>query len=277
MSHSKERAVQVLALFTLERPTWTAEQVASEVGIAVSSAYRIFRSLGSIGLVDTDAPGNYVLGPGIIQMDRQIRLTDPLLLAATPVMSELIEFAPDNTVMLLCRSFSDSVVCVHQMVRGLQPPISYERGRLRPLFKGATSKSILVFTPIRRLKKIYQTYAKDIEQAGLGADQSTFLATMRQLRKPGYVTANAEVDSGRFGISAPVLHRDRGAIGSLSYVIGADQADERTINRLASVLVTGARETERAMELSAPVKNVGKDGKRNADPDPQTPTVGDWA
>jgi DNA-binding IclR family transcriptional regulator len=166
-------------------------------------------------------------------------------------MSELIGFAPDGTVMLLCRSFSDSVVCVHQIVRGQQPPISYERGRLRPLFRGATSKSILAFTPVRRLKKIYQTYAPEIAQAGLGSDQNAFLAAMRLLRKPGYVTANAEVDPGRFGISAPVLHRDRGAIGSLSYVIGADQADERTINRLAPVLVAGAREIERTMDAAS--------------------------
>lgn len=249
-----ERAFKLLGLFSIERPTWTAEQIASKLDVAVSSAYRLIGSLSKAGLVDAITPGQYVLGPGIIQLDRQIQLTDPLLRAAVPVMNEMITMAPPGSTILLCRAFRDHVLCVHQVIGGPQTPVSYERGRPRPLFRGATSKAILAFMPPRALKRLYGTYAEDIKSAGLGQRWSEFLGTLRGWRKAGYVLANSEVDRGRFGIAAPVLNGDRNAIGSLSYVIDADKADERTINRLAPLIMATAREVERGMSANAAAK-----------------------
>ena len=230
---------------------WTPEQIAPALGVSMSSAYRLIANLLEAGLVDAVTPGRYVLGPAIIQMDRQIQLTDPLVLAARPVMADLIHLAPAGSVILLCRAFRDSVLCVHQVVRGPQSPISYERGRPRPLFRGATSKSILAFTQPRHLKRLYASHADEIAAANLGADWNEFRAKLRAYRKAGFVMANSEVDQGRFGISAPVLDADRHGIGSLSYVLDASKADEKTINRLAPMIMAAAREVERAMSALA--------------------------
>ena len=89
-----DRAFQLLGLFSLEQPVWTAEQIAPRLGVAISSAYRLIGRLSNAGLVDAVTPGRYVLGPAIIQLDRQIQLTDPLILAARPVMDYLIGFGP---------------------------------------------------------------------------------------------------------------------------------------------------------------------------------------
>jgi len=243
-----DRAFQLLGLFSLDQPAWTVEQIAPKLGVAVSSAYRLIGRLASAGLVDAVTPGRYVLGPAIIQLDRQIQLTDPLVHAARPVMDYLIAFAPEGSTILLCRAFRDSVLCVHQVVSGPQAPVSYERGRPRPLFRGATSKAILAFMPRRVLKRLYSTRADEIRAAGLGADWKDFLVQLRALRVAGHVRAHGEVDRGRFGIAAPVLSGDRKAIGSLSFVLAAEKADERTVNRLAPMIMSAAREVERAMQ-----------------------------
>ena len=252
-----DRAFQLLGLFSLERPAWTVEQIAPELGVAVSSAYRLIGRLAKAGLVDAVTPGRYVLGPAIIQLDRQIQLTDPLVHAARPVMDYLIGFAPEGSTILLCRAFRDAVLCVHQVASGPQTPVSYERGRPRPLFRGATSKAILAFMPRRVLKRLYGTRAREIESAGLGGDWKEFLAKLRVWRVAGHVLANSEVDRARFGIAAPVLGADRKAIGSLSFVLDAAKADERTVNRLAPMVVSAAREIERAMLDSAKIKTAG--------------------
>ncbi len=239
----------------MERPAWTVEQVAPKLGVAVSSAYRLIGRLANAGLVDAVTPGRYVLGPAIIQLDRQIQLTDPLVLAARPVMDYLIGFAPEGSTVLLCRAFRDSVLCVHQVASGPQAPVSYERGRPRPLLRGATSKAILAFMPRRVLKRLYASRAQEIQEAGLGADWKDFLAKLRQLRVDGHVLANSEVDRGRFGIAAPVLSGERNAIGSLSFVLESNNADERTVNRLAPMVKSAAREIERTMQTSAKAKS----------------------
>jgi DNA-binding IclR family transcriptional regulator len=255
-----DRAFQLLGLFSMERPAWTVEQIAPKLDVAVSSAYRLIGRLANAGLVDAATPGRYVLGPAIIQLDRQIQLTDPLVLAARPVMDYLIGFAPEGSTVLLCRAFRDSVLCVHQVASGPQAPVSYERGRPRPLLRGATSKAILAFMPRRVLKRLYATRAREIEAAGLGSDWKEFLAKLRQLRVAGHVLANSEVDRGRFGIAAPVLSGERNAIGSLSFVLESNNADERTVNRLAPMIMSGAREIERAMQEAAKEKSPADPG-----------------
>jgi DNA-binding IclR family transcriptional regulator len=246
-----DKAFQLLGLFSMERPVWTVEQIAPKLGVAVSSAYRLIGRLANAGLVDAVTPGRYVLGPAIIQLDRQIQLTDPLVLAARPVMDYLIGFAPEGSTVLLCRAFRDSVLCVHQVASGSQAPVSYERGRPRPLLRGATSKAILAFLPRRVLKRLYGSRAQEIQGAGLGSDWKEFLAKLRRLRVAGHVLANSEVDRGRFGIAAPVLSGERNAIGSLSFVLESNNADERTVNRLAPMVMSAAREIERTMQDAA--------------------------
>src|SRR4051812_39843863 len=112
-----DRMLSVLGLFTLEHSEWTVEDAARELDLTLSTAYRYFRSLTAAGMLIALSTGRYVLGPAIIQYDRQIRLQDPLITAAQPVMKDLTEALPVDAVVLLCRLFRDQVMCVHQELR----------------------------------------------------------------------------------------------------------------------------------------------------------------
>ena len=138
-----ERTLNILSLLTLERSIWSAENIAAQMGVSISSAYRSIARLEALGFLSAAKPGQYVLGPAIIQYDRQIQLTDPLLSASRQVMEQLAAFAPPGSVVLLCRAFGETVLCVHQ-VQGAGPPgrASYERGRPMPLFRGAASGEV---------------------------------------------------------------------------------------------------------------------------------------
>lgn len=84
-----DRSLSVLKLFTLDRPVWTAEEIAKTLDVSMSTAYRYVLALEDVGLVATASAGRYILGPAIIQLDRQIQLTDPLLRTARPVMDKI--------------------------------------------------------------------------------------------------------------------------------------------------------------------------------------------
>jgi DNA-binding IclR family transcriptional regulator len=251
---TSDRALAVLKLFSLEKPVWTASEAAATLGVSSSTAYRYISALDEVGLVASAGGGKYTLGPAIIQFDRQIQLTDPVLCAARPVMNELVEYAPAGSVVLLCRPFRNSVLCVHQVLSaGPQPLplVSYERGRPMPMLRGATSKAILAYQPLRELKRLYAGNEKEAEQAGLGHDWDEFRATLGRMRKDGFVITHADVDRGRIGIAAPILDQDRKAIGSLSYVV-PESTDSRTITRLTSLVMGGAREIEAELAKDQP-------------------------
>jgi len=164
------------------------------------------------------------------------------------VMLDLIQYAANGSIILLCRRFRDRVLCVHQVLgRGPQEPVSYERGRPMPLFAGATSKIILANFSRRELKALFAAKAKEVAKAGLGRDWDAFAAELKALRRAGICISRGEVDRGRIGIAAPIFNADGAILGSLSFVLPESRADERIIERLATLTVVGAREIERVM------------------------------
>lgn len=250
MASSPEKTVSVLSLFTIEKPAWTVEAACVELNVSVSTAYRYFATLSEFGLLTTESPGVYVLGPAFIQYDRQIQLTDPLLLVARPAMDRLIALAPSRTTLVLCRVFHDTVLCVHQVQgKGPQSTISYERGRPMPLFYGATSKIILANLDSRRLRRIYDAYSAEILTANLGANWKTFRSELSKIRKEGYLMTHGEVDEGRWGISVPIFDSDRRVLGSLSFVIARKKIGKDKIKRLAGHLTKCALKIEQALAI----------------------------
>jgi DNA-binding IclR family transcriptional regulator len=245
---SGDRLLSVLGLFTVDRPQWTVEDAARELGVSGATAYRYFKRLTGVGLISPVSGANYTLGPAIIQMDRQIQATDPVLRAARGVMHGLIPRAGDGAAILLCRLFHDGVMCVHQVLgRGPQEPVSYERGRLMPLFRGATSKIILAHLPARTLKPMFEQHAAEIAEAGLGNSPEAFRTSLVAIRRAGVVVTHGEIDPGRVGVGAPLFDRDHVVLGSLSYALPAARADDALIGRLTPLLISGAREIERLM------------------------------
>ena len=245
---SGERMLAILALFSVETPLWTVEAAAAEIGVSAATTYRYFKRLTDAGLICRVSRASYALGPAIIRMDRQIQICDPMLNAARPVMRDLIQYAADGAIMLLCRLFNDQVMCVYQVPgRGPQPPVSYERGRLMPLFRGATSKIVLAYLPTRKLKTLLAEYPDDIAAAGLGRHWDEFRATLGDLRRAGIAISRGDIDTGRIGIAAPIFDRDRVILGSLSYVLSGSRIDESLVGRLVPLTVAGAREIELVM------------------------------
>jgi len=245
---SGDRLLSVLGLFTVEQPQWTVDDAAKQLGVSGPTAYRYFKRLTGAGLISPVSGASYTLGPAIIQMDRQIQVSDPMLRAARGVMHALIPRAGDGSALLLCRLFHDRVMCVHQVLgRGPQEPVSYERGRLMPLFRGATSKIILAHLPARTLKSMFEQNAAEIAQAGFGKSWDELRSSLAAIRRAGVAVTLGEIDPGRVGVGAPLFDRDRNILGSLSFALTAGRADNTLIGRLTPLLIAGAREIERLM------------------------------
>jgi DNA-binding IclR family transcriptional regulator len=245
---SGDRLLAALALFSIERPQWAVDDAAEALGVSATTAYRYFKQLTAAGLISPVAGAGYTLGPAIVQMDRQLQATDPMLIAARAVMVDLIQHATEGSTVLLCRLFHDRVMCMHQVMgRGPQAPVSYERGRLMPLYRGATAKIILAHLPARTLKSLFAHHAGEITAAGLGRNLDDFRNAMATLRRAGVCISHGEIDPGRTGIGAPIFDREHAVLGSLSLALPSARADEIVINRLVPIIAESAREIERIM------------------------------
>jgi len=233
-----DRLHLILRLFTPERPQWTADETAAALGFSRSTAYRQLGALVKSGLLETlEHASAYVLGPAIIELDRNIRLSDPLLRAATPAMRRLAEEAPISCTVLLCRLYRDRVMCIGQEERpGETVAVSYERGRLMPLSRGAPSRTILAQLPPRRLAPLMTTI--EAENAA-GFDADAFRRQLREIRKEACCITRGEVDDGVVGIAVPLAMPQRATAASLGIAcFGAP--DEATLARVRALLAAAA-------------------------------------
>ncbi len=243
-----DKILAVLGLFSVERPEWTVEAVADELGVSVSTSYRYFKALTKAGLICPVSRATYTLGPAIIEMDRQIQICDPMLRAARSVMQDLIGYASEGSIILLCRAFRDKVMCVHQVVGlGPQMPLMHERGRVMPPFRTAVAKIILAHLPTRTLKGLFAADAREIAAAGLGRSWDEFRRKLAEIRRAGYCVTTGDIDASRIGVAAPILNREGQILGSIAFITSASRGHDMLMNRLLPLTVAGAREIERAM------------------------------
>jgi DNA-binding IclR family transcriptional regulator len=226
---TSDRTIALLRLFTVERSEWTVEEVAIELGMTISTAYRYVRSLGENGFISSYSKGKYVLGPAFMKYDRQIRLCDPLLSAAGPVMNALANELPPATVVLLCKVYDTEVMCIDQrQPKNTDFASTYERGRPMPLQFGAASKVILANLPARVAKALYGREPEQMARAGLGMDWKQVSKSLRAIRNAGAFSTEGELHQGMQGIAAPILTDGRHAVGSIATVRAAGGPAETT-------------------------------------------------
>ncbi len=235
-----DRLHHILRLFTVDRPVWTIEEASSVLDVSISTVYRQFGALVRSGLLDAVEESRvYVLGPAIIEMDRNIRFSDPLITVAKPAMRWLAEQTPVPCAVLLCRLYRDRVMCIHQEEKGESGnEVSYERGRPMPLSKGAPSKTILSQLPSRRLNALASQLENDkSEQEALKSPQ--FRKELGGIRKQGYAITRGEVDAGVIGIAVPLTTPLRGIVASLG-VACFESPDDLIVARVRALLVATA-------------------------------------
>ncbi len=216
---SLEKMIGILDLFEGSEMEWTPEALADRLELTRSTLYRYLKVLTDAGLL-TSLPGvGFTLGPRIAELDYKMRHSDPLIIASRPMMAELVSEIPG--ISLLCRRYRGLVLCVHQeQSPGASFISTYERGRARPLLRGAASRSILANMPTPILRKLYESAPHDFAEAGLGADLVSVRATLKAIRQRGFDVTVGELNQGVTGIAAPIFDAKGGVVGSLSVTLG---------------------------------------------------------
>ena len=257
---SLEKMLSLLDVFTPAAPVWASDDLIRYSGSPPSTCYRYLKVLHSAGFLARVANGSYVLGPRILELDRTIRLCDPVYVAGTPVAERLTAQTGYST--LLCILFSNSVMCVQQALSADAPAQLFSRGQRRPLIAGASAKIILAHLPMHQLRSLYGKHRKSIASTGLGADWERFKKALKQIRADGYCTTAGEYNPGVISIAAPLFNRDGEVLGSLAMVASMHSADLTAFRALTPRVIEAGQEisariaaTENLVDL--PARAVG--------------------
>ncbi len=214
---SLANGLRILDLFMEGRISVHVDDVVKMLASSKATAYRYLGFLCDAGLLSPTSGGTYVLGPRIIELDRLMRISDPLLTSGREVMREVSAHTGLN--MLLSSYYRDSIMCVDIAWPDHSIPPNYERGRPMSLFKGAMAKIILAHLSPYQLRNVALNHAPEIRAAGLGEDWKAFRTEMARLVREGYSVTAAELMPGSLGVGAPVFDPDGKILGSVTFAI----------------------------------------------------------
>lgn len=248
-SSTLRKTLSILDLFTPEQSIWSTSDIISALGVSRSTGYRYIKSLNSVGLLGAVGNGYYVLGSRIIELDFQIRSTDPLILASQGVLDELADATGQSAI--LCMLFQSSVLCIDERRAQLSPKSLFSRGQRRPLFRGALSRVILAHLPNHRLRSIYTRRKVDIEASDLGASWDEFREMQAAIRTAGCVQSVGEFNPEIVGIAAPVFNAEDAIIGSIGCAFSKHELAHVDVERITLLTKRAGREISQRMASSS--------------------------
>lgn len=246
---SLTRILAVLDLLTRLRPEITPEDIARSLDVSPATSYRYVRELVAAGLLRRIGEARYALGARIIELDFQIRSSDPLLIAAGREMNILAR--QTGLSVTLVSVYGTRMITLH-LEQGAEPlDISYGRGRPLPLLRGTPSLTLLAHLPRARQRALFEAGTRDTDAPGPAWE--ALLGRLRDIRRAGYGLSEGELDPQNAGIAVPVFYPDGGAAASLCAVVPRQRLPIVHLDRLVAML------REAASRISARIADARTD------------------
>jgi DNA-binding IclR family transcriptional regulator len=243
---SPSRVFAILGLFSREHPVWQPDQINEALGYTRPTGYRYVKELADAGLLQKVSAGRYALGARIIELDYQLRQSDPVLLAAVPVMEALARRSGLDAVLSVLYA-GPKVIDTHRVNVDKSLRLAYGRGRPRPLFRSGAPKVLLAGAPRALLLRLYESRADEIAANGMGRTWAEFRALLTQIRREGGYRSHGELEPGIGAFAVPVHNGADEVVAALALVGSAARIDRESDASLAARLQEAAADIRAAL------------------------------
>ena len=221
---SADRALTIFGMFTEGSPVISAQEVASKLGVARSTAYRYLQTLVSQGFLEESNGSGFQLGLKILELARVASKNWGISSLALPLMAQLTEQFQQTT--LLTRRSGTSVVCVECCEpEGQYMRFSFERGTRLNLNAGASSLVLLAWLPEQQVRRLVaDAPLLQFTEATLSTVEA-LLERLATIRESGYAITFGELDRDAIGIAAPIFGAGGEVTAGLSLVAMQNRLD----------------------------------------------------
>ncbi|MFV2118737.1 IclR family transcriptional regulator [Streptomyces sp. Act-28] len=242
---SVDRAVSVLEILARRGEAGVSE-VAAEIDVHKSTAFRLLGALEARGLVEQTAErGKYRLGFGILRLAGAVTGRLDITQQGRTVCERLSEeigetvniaVLQEHYAVNLYQVRGPGAVGTHNWVGQLTPVYATSSGKVLLAHLPAKERAdVLAEVEVRKLTPRTLTVRTELEEDLAGA------------RARGYAVTLEELEIGLHAVAAPIRSRDGGVVAALSASGPAYRFTEERIHAVAPVLIDGAQEISRRM------------------------------
>jgi DNA-binding IclR family transcriptional regulator len=247
---SVDRAITVLEILARRGEAGVTE-VASEIDVHKSTAFRLLGALEGHGLVEqAEDRGKYRLGFGLIPLAGAVsdrldvtRQGRAVCARLASEMGETINLAvlQEHWAVNVDQARGPSTVATHNWI-----------GRLTPLHCTSSGKILLAHVPAERRAELLAASGMEQLTPRTLTLTGTLETELARVRTAGYAVALEEYEMGLNAVAAPVHDRSGAVIAALSVSGPAYRLDEDRLTALTAPLRRGADEISRRMGWHSP-------------------------
>lgn len=208
-AESSRKVLSLLMSFHQDRPIMTVEQLADEIKVPMSTAYRYVMLLRDVGLLEASKTGIQV-SPRAIELAKAAIAANGVIQLARPVLEALRDQTGEGT--RLTRRLNDVAVCIDQVGSGQPVRLTFEPGEPKPLYGGASSKVLLAHMPDAELKRYLARLPKLLTSKNR---RDGLITELPAIRKQGWAVSEGEIDNGVWAAAAHITN-GRHVVAALS-------------------------------------------------------------
>lgn len=185
-SQTLSRGIRVLEVIADADRALTIDEVAAELGVHRSVAYRLLRTLEAHGLVARDAGGRIALGAGLAALASGVQRD--LQQLALPELAEVAEELGMTCLLAVLLDGDEAVTLVSASPRRTAA-VSYRPGHRHPITRGGPGKAILLGLP-------ESSWPADVPEE--------LRAEIAESRARGYTVSHDEVVASLRSVAVPL-------------------------------------------------------------------------
>lgn len=230
-----ERAVEILGRLGEPPSTRTVSELAGDIGMPTSTAYRLLAELEAHGLVARGPDRTVALGTRLVALglSAEAGLRERLVTPAAAAMEQLSQQTAETTILTApCGLEAITLHAVETERHSVR--LSYPRLRRAPMHRGASGKILAAYLPEDERRRL-------IEAAG----RPELEAELEHIRREGLAYTSGEVDEGAVAVAAPILDR-RGRILAGVSIAGPEHRIAPVVEPVAAAVRAVARRIEQA-------------------------------
>lgn len=231
------RSLQAVA----EHGEFTPKDIAQDVSLPTSTAYRLIQSLMAMNFVEKSGRGSYRVGRQLYRLAALIVDQCDYEAVAHPFLVDLAEQFQETTAFALYLPNEYSFTIVDAVLS--KHPLQYvvEKYAPRPMIQGALGRSMLPFLPEDHVLEAIARQGDPREPGTPAVTRQSLVEEFEAIHRQGCFVATSPNAFGTNGTAAPVFNSRGQLLGSLGMTVPSVRYDPAIQPRFSAAVVEAAR------------------------------------
>ncbi|MGB3634089.1 MAG: IclR family transcriptional regulator [Rubrobacteraceae bacterium] len=255
---SVDRAITVMEL--LSSQGWSGvTEVANELDIHKSTAYRLLATLRDRGLVEQDSgTEKYRLGFGVVLLASTVTAELDIVRYAQPICERLSDETEETVTVTALED--DEAVIIHQSISTSSMMAVDWSGWHTPLHASAAGKVLLAYMPEKQRQHILRKPLEELTEHTV-TDRDVLQQQLQEIRDTGYGCTIEELEVGINAVGAPILAADGAVIAAVAISGPVFRLPAESVPEMGELVKKTAAEISRSLGFYGDPEEDGHSGE----------------